>query len=169
MAGLSAEHFPALLKLCALDQVGRELALPAGREDHEYKVLVQLYGSRNRNILLQRLQPVCVVGSCLVRDGKVVLPIELWKFASSYAGAAIGLGESLGRRISAESVQKLLETAFDVRGKSLGTLTIEAIRDRVLFATSADLSEAARIVRSAEQQEPDDGASGGPSGASGTW
>jgi hypothetical protein len=160
MAGLSAEHFPALLKLCTLEKHERELVVPAGREDHEYKVLVQLYGSRNRNKLLQRLQPVRVIDSCLARDGKIVLPIELWKFASSYAGASIGLGDSLGRRISAESVQRLLETAFDVCGKALGTLTIEAIRESILFAASAELSEAARIARSAEQQEPGDGASG---------
>ena len=149
------EHFPALLKLCELDDVARATALRHRSE--EVKPLIALYGNRDPNKLLQRLSSVNVQGTNLARDNKTMLPVEMWTFVSNYAGASIGLGQALGRPISAESIQTSLDAVFDVGGRNFGTMTLSAIRQCTTYAVSAEIADAVRIVRrSAESKEDDD-------------
>ena len=157
MAGLSVEHLPFLLNLCALDHDARVAAL---RENVSYyRQLVSSYASRDSQLLFRKLSTIHTVNGRLIRESNVVLPVELWKFASNYAGAAIGLSQALGRRISAESVQAYLSSAkFDVHGSKLGTLTLTAIKGFIHHEVSDDVAEAARLVRASEFQEPDDNA-----------
>ena len=83
MAGFSVEHFPALMKLCELDCEGRASAFRNYAED--FKPLLALYGTRGRTKLLSRLSPVKAKGTTLTHDIRIVLPVQMWKFASNYA------------------------------------------------------------------------------------
>ena len=56
--------------------------------------------------LLDKLHSITVDGGCLVRGDKILLPGELWACASKYAGAALGLGQVLGRPVATESIHE---------------------------------------------------------------
>ena len=78
----------------------------------------------------------------------------MWNFASNYAGASIGLGQTLERSVSAESIKTNLEM-FDVIGRSFGTMTLSAIRQCTTYEVSAEIAEAVRLDRSAEKETDD--------------
>jgi hypothetical protein len=145
MAGFSVDHFPALLKMYGLDCEARETALRQRSE--EIMPLIALYAYRDHNRMLGRLSAINVQGSNLVRNSKIVLPVEMWPFASNYAGASSGLGQALGRPISAESIQTSLDEVFDVGGRNFGTMTLSAIRQCTTFAVSAEIADAVRFAR----------------------
>jgi hypothetical protein len=142
-----------LLELCALnpDDNSRVQLSAEGK----FKTLTEYYASRNRTALLDKLRSITVNGGCLVRGDKIILPGELWAFASNYAGAALGLGQVLGRPVAAESIQDCLAAAkFDVEGHKLGSLTLASIRVFTMHNVSTAIAEAARIARASDNKEP---------------
>ena len=54
MAGFSVEDFPALVKLCVLDDAARSTAL----RSEEFRHLLEPYGKRDPERVLQRLSSI---------------------------------------------------------------------------------------------------------------